>query len=143
MSEQLTPTPSHVSESVVYDFDYANAILDKNEPHLTVGRLLKESAGDIFYTPRNGGHWTVQSADLATEMLRQEELFSADPKYNENRRFSVKLLPVQVDGADHVEYRKVLGAYFAPGNMRKLEGSIRAIVTGLIDEVEARGGCEF
>jgi cytochrome P450 len=143
MSTQSATIPNHVPASVVFDFDCITAIIGESEPQLSVGRRVRESAGDIFYTPRNGGHWAVQSSTLATEMLRQPEVFSTDPKYNKSRQFSFKLLPVQSDGPDHVEYRKALGAFFAPGNMNKLEGSIRDIANALLDEIDSKGGCEF
>ena len=100
-------------------------------------------APDIFFTPRNGGHWVVIRSEVAVDMLRQTELFSARPKHNPVRAFQPPLLPVQSDPPEHTEYRKVLGAFFAPGNMRKLEPDIRAFAISLIEGVAANGGCEF
>ena len=38
---------------------------------------LKGEAPPVFWTPRNGGHWVVVSADAVIEVLRDPERFSA------------------------------------------------------------------
>lgn len=136
--------PAHVPEALVFDFDYVAAPRGLEEPQPALARLLQEKASrGIFYTPRNGGHWIVHDPEMTVRMMRDTELFSSDPAYNVTRQFSPILLPTQVDPPLHGEYRKALGAFFAPGNMHKLEPDIRRIATMLLDEVEPRGGCEF
>ncbi|TKT74476.1 cytochrome P450 [Aquamicrobium sp. LC103] len=135
--------PAHVQSRLVYDFDFVLAPLGAREPQREVGRLLFAEAPEIFFTPRNGGHWVVTRAEVAVDMLRKSELFSANPRHNPVRAFKPPLLPVQSDPPDHTEYRKVLGAFFAPGNMRKLEPDIRTFAASLIDGVLGNGGCEF
>jgi len=139
----MSPVPSHVEPRLVYDFDFILAPLDTNEPQREIGRRLFAEAPEIFFTPRNGGHWVVTRSEVAVDMLRQSDLFSANPRHNPTRAFIPPLLPVQSDPPDHAEYRKVLGAFFAPGNMRKLEPDIRALAATLIDSVVKKGGCEF
>ncbi|MDB5703850.1 MAG: cytochrome [Sphingomonas bacterium] len=143
MLEQGLAVPAHIPESLVCDFDHVLAPVQSLEPQKTWANRLREKNGDMFFTPRNGGIWIVQGAELAVQMLRDNELFSADPKHNEARRFTPKLLPLQADPPDQGEYRKVLGSFFAPGNVRKMEDNIRVTVNALIDEIEPRGGCEF
>lgn len=137
------PVPDHVRPELVYDFDFVLAPVGAQEPQREIGRRLFSEAPEIFFTPRNGGHWVVTRADVAVDMLRQSELFSASPVHNPARAFRPPLLPVQSDPPDHTEYRKVLGAFFAPGNMRKLEPDIRAFAISLIEGVAEKGGCEF
>lgn len=137
------PVPAHVKAGLVYDFDFVLAPLDTQEPQREIGRRLFAEAPEIFFTPRNGGHWVVTRSDVAVDMLRQSELFSANPRHNPVRAFKPPLLPVQSDPPEHTEYRKVLGAFFAPGNMRKLEPDIRSLAASLIEGVMAKGGCEF
>jgi cytochrome P450 len=143
MEDQALRVPSHVPESAVYDFDHVHAPENHLEPQKDWAQLLRENADPIFWSPRNGGVWIVQDTELAVEMLRDHERFAADPKFNPMRQFDPVLLPVQADAPDHQEYRKVLGGYFAPGNVRKLEPDIRTILNGYLDEIQPRGRCEF
>jgi cytochrome P450 len=139
---QQMPIPAHVPPSAVYDYDYLSSLSDSGS-HAECARALRDNAGEIFWTPRNGGHWIVQGAELSVRMLRDTELFSSHPDYNKTRRFATMLLPSQVDPPAHTDYRRALSPVFSPGNMRKIEPDIRAIATGLIDKIQPRGKCEF
>jgi cytochrome P450 len=140
---QHNPEPAHVPSRLVYDFDYVRAPVGGYEPQQEQSRKLEAEAPDIFFTLKNGGHWIVRRAADAVEMFRRTEDFSSAPEYNTQRQWKPALLPVQADPPEHGQYRKVLGAFFAPGNMRKLEGDIRAIANAILDEIAPRGGCEF
>jgi len=140
---QQQSIPDHVPTGLVYDFDYVNAPVGCVHPQYEQSRKLKQEAPEIFFTPRNGGHWVVRRAADAVEMFRRPEDFSSAPEYNSQRQWKPALLPVQSDPPAHAEYRKVLGAFFAPGNMRKLEDEIRDIASGILDSIEQNGGCEF
>jgi cytochrome P450 len=140
---QHSPIPAHVPAGLVYDFDYVRAPVGGYEPQQEQSRKLKAEAPEIFFTPKNGGHWIVRRPADAVEMFRRPEDFSSAPEFNDQRQWKPALLPVQADPPAHAEYRKVLGAFFAPGNMRKLEGEIRAIANAIFDGIEPNGGCEF
>lgn len=143
MTIQFSTVPAHVPPHLVYDFDYVMAPVGCQEPQQEQARKLKAEAPEIFFTPRNGGHWIVRMPADTVEMFRRTGDFSSAPEFNDQRQWKPALLPVQADPPAHAEYRKVLGAFFAPGNMRKLEGDIRGIANAIFDEVEPKGGCEF
>jgi cytochrome P450 len=51
---------------------------------------------------------------------------------------------VQMDAPDHPKYRALTANWFGPGNVRKLEGQIRAIARAAVERLAARGGrCDF
>ncbi len=143
MTASVPSIPPHVPPERVVDFDYIMAPEHFAEPHREVAAMLHASAPDIFYTPRNGGHWMVTRAELAREMMRRTEDFSSAPAHNPTRQFKPRMLPIQADPPDHGEYRRVLAAFFAPGNMAKLEPDIRVLARETIDDVAGKGGCEF
>jgi cytochrome P450 len=143
MDGRSSPIPTHIPASLVFDFDYIDASKASDDPHMAASRLLFGHAPDIFYTPRNGGHWVVTRQAAAIDMLRQPDTFSSHPRYNEARMWSPLLLPIQSDPPDHTDYRRTLGAYFAPGMMEKLEPDIRRLARDIFDELLPRGRCEF
>ncbi|MBK5289474.1 MAG: cytochrome P450 [Acidimicrobiia bacterium] len=53
------------------------------------------------------------------------------------------LIPLQIDPPDHVKFRRLLDPLFAPREIEKLEGAVRALVTELIDTFIDQGTCEF
>lgn len=142
-AESSLSLPPHVPASLYYDFDYVVAPVGLDEPHQELSRRLKAETPPIFYTPRNGGHWIVHKPALAVDMFRQPELFSSHPDHNATRNWRPLLLPIQADPPEHGEYRKVFGAFFAPGNMRRIEPDIRAQAVGLLDGIAPKGGCDF
>jgi cytochrome P450 len=51
---------------------------------------------------------------------------------------------VQMDDPGHAKYRALTASWFAPGNVRKLEGQIRAIARAAVERLAALGGrCDF
>lgn len=143
MTAPFPVIPSHIPASRVYDFDYILAPAGSTHPHQQFSKQLRSEAPDIFYTPRNGGHWAVMRSSIAVDMFRQTENFSNDPKFNKAREWKPVLLPTQVDPPDHTEYRKTLATYFAPTMMRKLEPDFRQLAGEILDSIRPRGRCEF
>lgn len=135
--------PDHIPSALVHAFDYMTAPIGMDDPAGHWAKTLAASAPPIFWTPLNGGHWVVRDPALALEILRTTDVFSSVPDYNEARRWSPLLLPTQSDPPDHLEYRKVFGAYFSPVNMRKLEPSIRTFTRDLLSGLRPGGRCEF
>jgi cytochrome P450 len=51
---------------------------------------------------------------------------------------------VQMDDPGHAKYRALTASWFAPGNVRKLEGQIRAIARAAVERLATLGGrCDF
>lgn len=139
----LSQVPEHVPAERVFDFDYFH------DPRLAgdVQRgmmSLHQDAPDVFWTPRNGGHWMVtRMVDLRMVMTRPE-LFSNDsppPTVNEGPK--IPLPPQDMDAPDHMRHRLLLLQFLAPKAVKQLEPAARALITELIDALDGRSGCEF
>jgi len=51
---------------------------------------------------------------------------------------------VQMDDPGHAKYRALTASWFAPGNVRKIEGEIRAIARAAVERLAMLGGrCDF
>ncbi|WP_246224291.1 cytochrome P450 [Mycolicibacterium anyangense] len=53
------------------------------------------------------------------------------------------LIPLEIDGADHVKWRKLMDPLFAPKQVAKLEDSIRALTAELVDQFAAQDVVEM
>lgn len=132
--------PSHVSPDRVFDFDlHTDARLD-GDPHRGYASLHND-APDIFYTPRNGGHWVMtRYADIVDAML-QNELFSSactavPPPPPE---FLLKFPPLEMDEPEHRKYRALINKFLNPSAVKPLETTARRMAIDLIDAIVAAG----
>lgn len=53
------------------------------------------------------------------------------------------LIPLEIDGADHKKWRRLLDPMFAPKRVAQLEEQIRTLSRVLLDDAKARGGAEL
>ncbi len=127
--------PAHVPTGRVYDFDISHDPLLKPDLHLGLLELRKR-APEIFYTPRYGGHWIAQGHDAVFEITHNHEVFSSFQGLR-------AMIPIGVDPPQHEDYRRVLLHAFSPRTVTAMTETIKSLATELIDQVAARGSCEF
>lgn len=146
MTEQaatLAPKPAHVPSNLVFDFDFFAPPGGDEDVQLAWARL-HEVAPDIFWTPRNGGHWVATRADDILAIQMDHERFShrvfiipADPEEHHTP------LPLGVDPPAHGPYRRILTPAFLPKVINAIEDSVRVFAAELIEELAPQGECEF
>jgi cytochrome P450 len=139
----LAAAPAHVPAALVFDFDYFEAPKLSDTPQTAIARLLHGTAPDIFWTPRNGGHWVVTRHEDALEIWRSHDRFSSDPAYNYEKRMYPRFTPLQYDPPEHTALRRVINPFFTPGAVERMSASVRALAVELIEAVLPRGECEF
>ena len=126
----------HVPPGRVYDFDFAQDPLLHPEPHEGL-KKLRDAAPAVFYTPRYGGHWVVQSYDAIFQVTQDPETFSS-------RMFDhPPMLPITADPPEHHDYRYILLRPFSPKQVNAMLPMIRSLTLELIDKVADKGSCEF
>lgn len=126
----------------IFDFDYVADPTLLADIHSAYWRL-KDVAPEVFWTPRNGGHWMVTSAQAAIAVLRRPEIFS-------NRLLSIpphprqqKMIPETLDPPEHRPYRELLRPYFEDKAIAPLAPRIEEWAERLIGSVADNGECEF
>ncbi len=137
------PRPDHVPEALVRDYDIFNVPGAREDAHLAIRAFVKD-APEIFWTPRNGGHWVAAGGEAVAVMTADHERFSSDcifvpqkPK-NAQREF-----PIESDPPRHTAIRRPLTVALLPGVVAKREAGIRELCISLIDGLAGRGECEF
>lgn len=144
MDARVSPVPDHVPSDRVFDFDlHFDPRLD-GDAHAGYASLHRD-APDIFFTPRNGGHWVMTRADDITDAMFQADLFSSactavptpPPEY------ALNFPPLEMDAPDHRKYRGLVNKFLAPSAIKPLEAKIRAMTVELIEAFAAEGRCEY
>ena len=139
----LSPKPDHVPDDVVYDYDLYEA------PSEVTGDIQVEIAQrlhagpDIFWTPRNSGHWVLVRAEDIDVAQRNGALFSMREISLPKGTTPVLNIPLETDDPEHLAYRAVLQPAFAPAEIMKLETQVRDLAISLIEGFIGRGQCEF
>ena len=142
-SDQLAPVPEHVPPELVRDFDFYAVPGGEADVHLGWKRLHDE-APDIFWTPRNGGHWVATRHDDIKEIQTDHTRFS-------HRRFILPVdpeqtavpLPLGLDPPEHGAYRRIIIPAFLPKVVNAVEAKVREIAADLVRELAPRGECDF
>jgi cytochrome P450 len=142
VSEELYLIPEHVAPDRVVDFDiYARGQTIRDPFDFT--RVLEEQgAPDIFYTPRNGGHWVFRRYETVRDGFENTGLFTTN-------RVSIPpmemplFIPYGMDPPQNRPYRRLLNVLFAPSAIAKLQPWIRNLAGEIIERVRPQGHCDF
>lgn len=148
------PIPAHVDPRFVIDYDvYGDRrFYETGDLHEGLYQLPEEVGRGIFWTPRNGGHWLINSHELMFEAVRNYEVFSSNNKVARYRAMVMIpsmgggepiFAPQSLDPPDHGVFRKPLMKAFAPGMVKAMEAGIRRIAVDLIDSIAPLGQAEF
>jgi cytochrome P450 len=144
------PKPAHVPDSLVYDFDAYRDPGILADPAKRVPQMVKE-APQIFWTPRNGGHWVIQGYEPLFNAYRDTQTFSSQFMTPEQMKAMMppgtpripQARPINLDPPEHTKFRAPLQKTFSPKSALALKDDIRRLANELIDAVAAQGHCDF
>ncbi len=150
MSAQLTQVqasiPAHVPAHLVQDFD----IFFQSSPEEAFAKwraLHDEGRPEIFWTPRNGGHWVVTRADDIEAVYGNAELFTTTTVPGGNaipfRSQPYAPLPINSDQPEHTEYWRLINPFFFPKRVTAVGNHARDLSNEILDKMIPTGGCEF
>lgn len=136
----LTPTPAHVPEALVLDFDFLNPEGAHVDPFEALRRL--HQAPPLFWTPRNQGHWVATRGSDIKAILADQAQFSSSSAFIPitNRPRAV---PLEMDPPEHLPYRRLVMPAFTPPKVAGLSTHARALAIELIEGLLPLGRCEF
>lgn len=136
--------PAHIPAELVYDVDMYALDGIENGFHEAWKALQGPDIPDIIYTPLTGGHWIATKGEIIEEAYRDPERFSSKniwvPK-EAGEKYA--MVPTKMDPPEHTPYRKVLNKGLNLAEIRKVEDSIRAAASRLIDGFAKDGRCDF
>jgi cytochrome P450 len=136
--------PSHVPADHIYDYDIYSGRVPGGDFALFLTALQSKAVPDIFWTPRNGGHWMVTRGPDIDLVLNDAKHFSNQnlriPKYTNAKP---PLKPLQIDPPEHTKYRALLMGALSPKAVSSLSVGARELAIKLIEEVFEAGECDF
>ena len=138
----LAPKPAHVPDDLVVDFDIYHLPGGSEDPQLAY-RAFQQTKPDIFWTPRNGGHWVATRAEDIEVMQRDYERFSHKHITIPPMVGYARQVPLEVDPPEHGVFRRPLMQALLPRMVAQMESKIREVTVSLIDAFSATGECEF
>jgi cytochrome P450 len=131
-----------IPKELVFDYDMywdERIATDPHEGWLT----LRANAPDVFWTPRNGGHWVALDSDAITAIMRNPSTFSNSNGIIPRQESMPRLIPASLDPPEHLFYRRLMMTYFEPRSISHLRAQAERLADVLIDDVLPDGGCEF
>lgn len=138
----LSPVPEHVAKEIVFDFDLYADKRYGDFLHTSMETLLHD-APDVFYTPRNGGHWVVTRYDQITQIVQDPEHFSVREMQIPRVPNPPVFIPLSLDPPHNMPYRQALMPKFSPKSVKELEDKIRYWAQKIIDDIADKGECDF
>ena len=135
------PADPAIAPELLLDFDFFAVKPIEGDLHAGWKRL--HDGPDIFYTPRNGGHWVFTRAeDIAAAWLDHRRYSNAGVAMSRDEH-EMRLYPGEADPPIHAAYRSLLQSFFSQKRVHAIEGEMRALTANLIDGFLADGSCEF
>jgi len=139
----LAARPDHVPDALVRDYDIFNVPGAREDAHLAI-RAFTQTAPEIFWTPRNGGHWVAAGGEAVAAMTADHEHFSSDCIFVPQKpKDAQREFPIESDPPRHTTIRRPLTVALLPGVVAKREAGIRELAISLIEGLAGRGECEF
>lgn len=142
-TSDLKQHPDHVPPELVRDFDLYDIPGASNDIQAAYFQV-QQSSPDIFWTPRNGGHWVATRGEDINAMQRDYARFSHQhiviPPMPEG---TPRQIPLEMDPPEHSRYRRPLTQALMPSIVRELEDSVRAVAVEAIERLKPQGECEF
>lgn len=135
--------PGHVPADLVRDFDFYDVPGSAEDVQAAYGAIQRDCP-DIFWTPRNGGHWVATRGEDIIAMQRDYQRFS-------HRRIVLppmpegtpRQIPLEIDPPEHASYRRPLMQALVPAVVGELEETVRSVAITAIERVRPSGECEF
>ena len=139
---QPVPRPAHVPAELEYDFDFL-APPGAAEDLQLAWKRLHDAAPDIFWTPRNGGHWVATRGADIREIQTNYRRFSQRVMTIPASLQTFRILPANIDRPEHEQYRRIILPAFLPKAVARLDDDIIELARELIADIAPRGTCDF
>jgi cytochrome P450 len=135
--------PSHVPPERVRDVDLFNIPGASEDVHLAWKRV-QDASPDLYYTPRYGGYWVLNRAELLEQVWPDHERFSSHRAIGIPSIPDMLLqIPIEVDPPEHRFFRHPINLAVSPRAIQEFTVQARDLAITLVEGLRPRGECEF
>jgi cytochrome P450 len=131
-----------IPDRLVADVDIFDLDGVQNDVQLA-WRRLQQTYPDIFWTPKNGGHWIATRAADIRYIQAEHQFFSNSQIFIPATQLPSKLIPLNLDPPEHGPFRATVAPAFTPAALDVLEQQARTLAVELIQSLQPKGECEF
>lgn len=143
MDMMTPPIPAHVPPERVRDLDLYQLPGAHEDVHLAWKRV-QDASPDLYYTPRYGGYWVLNRAELLEKVWPDHERFSSAKAIGIPSIPEIPAqIPIEVDPPTHRFFRLPINIAVSPKAIQALTAEARQLAIDLIEGFKARGECEF
>jgi len=149
------PAPDHVPDELKVDLHWAFGHRPNNlaDPYEPAGWLAGADVPRLLYQPLPPEGAAHGAAGLHTASWAVTHYDDIERVYSDNDYFSnlgqaefqayvgetFRSIPLAIDPPEHRKYRLFLTPFFSPARLNKMQDNIRAVVTGMIDDIADKG----
>lgn len=133
----------HVRPDLIHDFDMFHVPPSVTDPTEIWHQLKRRGVPDIFFTPRNGGHWVFLNYDDIVTAYRQHDIFSSRNSSMPPMEDWPTLQPVGLDPPQNDIFRRVLAPSFTPRAVREFTEELTRRAVPMIERIAQQGSCDF
>jgi cholest-4-en-3-one 26-monooxygenase len=129
----------------IYDAD----VYARGMPHEQWAWLRRNSPVHRHEEPGGRGFWAITKYEDIVRCHADNNLFSSYeggtniPDMPPEALVMIRTLMLNMDPPQHTKYRRLVSTGFTPKQINALEPHVREITNGIIDNVAARGSCDF
>ncbi|MFA1546054.1 cytochrome P450 [Actinomadura chokoriensis] len=103
----------------------------------------QDRARPVLRSEEAGGYWVFTDYEAIHDGLHRTDLWSSSVVTPTEPNPPFKLIPLMLDPPEHTPWRHLLRGYFSPGRVRSMAGNQRRLAGEIIDDLAARGECNF
>ncbi len=133
--------PGHVPQSVVVDFDIFSPPDLKKGVHEAWLALHRSNRSSVLWTPRNGGHWIVNSGQLVPQFYGDFKHFSSRNEFLP--RSTANSIPASLDPPEHTKFRRIINTILTPKYISSMDREIEARTINLVQGLVPKRRCDF
>lgn len=137
--------PAHVDPALVVETGLTFGPEFLAAPHDFMAAMHEKLPPIHYNISPMGNMWQAIKHEDALFILRHPEIFSNEgaTPFPRDPNDYFYFIPIEIDPPHHRKYRNIVDPLFCPAGVKQLEGLIRQRAIDLMDEIVAKGECEF
>ena len=99
--------------------------------------------GAVTWNSSGRGYWMVNRYDEVKEAFRMDGVFTNEKVNAFDPDQVLRLLPQNLMGEEHRQFRSLLNPWFSPGAVKRMDPLSRRRCAALVEGVRPKGSCDF